>query len=258
MAIQRRLISVFGICTVGREVVYVGRWQRGSAVERGQAYKEADYGWWIDCVAIGDTLFVFGYDGGAINLSDMRIAKRVPHISAEHIATDGKFIYVATPAKLLVFDKELNLAGSIKENGLRDVAVAEDGTVYVLSQKMLYVYDDGKLKPAYKTGGSAHFVQPHDDGVYLSTLRGLVRLDGNFQERAFSSRLARSFAVLGDHVVSFYDNTIVVAERKTLSIEKMQLLNGLSAGFTKAHTFGNAVLVPVYFKDENAVLSLTL
>jgi len=259
MTIQRRLISVFGICTAGREVVYVGRWQRGSAVERGQAYKEADYGWWIDCVAIGDMLFVFGHDGGAINLSDMRIAKRVSHVSAEHIATDGKFIYVATPAKLLVFDKELRLVSSIKENGLRDVAVAEDGTVYVLAQGALYIYDGNKLKPVYKTGGSAYFVLPHGDEIYVSTLNSVARLDAKtYEVKAFTPRLARAIAILGDYLVSLHDNIIDIADRETLSIAERRYVNGLSAGILKARFYDNIIMVPVYFNDENAVLSLTL
>jgi len=257
--IQRRPISVYGVCPSVNEPVYVGRWERGSAIDRGQVYKEVDYGWWHDCVALGNALYVFGYGGGVIDLDNMRVVKKIPYIAAEHVATDDKFIYVATSNGLHVFDHDLRLLRLVKADGLRDVAVAEDGTVYVLAQGALYIYDGNKLKPVYKTGDLAYFVLPHGDEIYVSTLNSVARLDAKtYEVKAFTPRLARAIAILGDYLVSLHDNIIDIADRETLSIAERQYINGLSAGILKAHVYNNVVVAPVYFNDENAVLSLTL
>jgi len=260
--IQQKSISVYGICSSSGDVVYVGRWERGSALEfRDRVYKEVDYGWLSDCVTINNALYVFGYSGGVVDLDYMYVIKRVPYIAAEYVATDGKFVYIATPDGLHVFNRDLKRADFVKADGLRDVAVGEDGAVYVLGKRTLCVYNDGRLKPVYKLDGDAYigyYVLPHGDSVYVSTLNRVVRLDAKtYSVKAFSPRLARTIAVVDNYLVSIYDNVIAVADRTSLSVIERQYVHGLSAGFAKARVFKEAVLAPVYFKEESAVLALT-
>jgi len=261
ITIQRRPITVYGVCPNMGEPIYVGKWERGSAIDRGRVYKEVDYGWWHDCVTLDNILYVFGYSGGMINLDDMRTVKKIPYITAERVASDGKFIYVATSNGLHVFDRSLRLVNLVKARGLRDVAVAEDGTVYVLDQRTLYVYDGSRLRSVYKLDSDAligYYVLPHGDSIYVSTLNSVVCLDAKtYGVKAFSPRLARTIATVGDLLISLYDNVVAIADSTSLSVLERQYVHGLSSGFAKAHVAVSTVITPVYFKEENAVLTLT-
>jgi len=260
LKIQRRGISVYGICLNGDEPIYVGRWERGSAIEtKDGMYKAVDYGWLSDCLHRGNRLYAFGYYG--LVLEGLRETKRVPMIGT-YATTDGKLLYVAAENALSIYDYDLRPLGNLKVNGVRDVAVGH-GVVYVLSRDALYVYSDGELKPVYKLSrdmGMAYYVLPDGDDIYVSALSGVVRLDAKtFRVKAFAPRVARTIAIIGNYLISFYDNMITVADRKTLSIEKRQLLNGITTGFAKARLVEGKVLVPAYEDNgSNVVLSVTL
>jgi len=257
LKIQRRGISVYGICPSVDKSIYVGRWERGSAVEvDGNVYKAVDYGWLSDCLCYGDGLYAFGYYG--LVLEGLREIKRVPMIG-KYAATDGKSLYVTTENALSIYDYDMRLLGSIKLNGVRDVTV-KDGVVYVLGESELYVLDNGKPRPVYKIDrglGITYYILPTDDLVYISALSGVVALDVHtLREKTFSVKLARSIATIGDYLVSLYDNSVVVADRTSLSVFERRYVPGLTAGFAKARAIKDAVLTPVYFEEESAVLVL--
>jgi len=254
-------IRVYGACNSQWGPVYVGRWLRGSALELGSyAYREVDYEWWSHCVADG-ALYLFGYRGGVATVEPegLRVAKKTGHIGARGVAYDGKLLYVAGLGGLYVFDRGLRLVGKADAGDLRDVAVAEDGTVYVLGERALYLYD-GKLQPVYKLPSGAligYYVVPYGEDVYVSSLAMLIRLSRGFQERAFTPRMSRSFAVLGDYVVSAYDSTVAIADRDTLSVAERRYMRGLAAGAAKMEVVNNRALAPVYLEDDTAVLSIS-
>jgi len=259
ISIQKRNFSVYGVCNASNDVVYVGRWERGSAIEtKDGIYKAVDYGWLSDCLYYSGKLYAFGYYG--LMLEGLCEAKRIPMIGT-YVATDGRLLYAATENALSIYDYDLHHIDSIKLSGVRDVNVA-DGVVYVLGRDALYIYSDGKLRPVYKLSsdaGIAYYVLPDGDDIYVSALSGVVRLDAKtYRERAFAPRLGQAVAVAGDYLVSLRDNAIIKADRSTLSIVDRRYVSSLSVGFAKAHVINGHVITPAYFRDENVVLTLTL
>jgi len=259
MEIQRKSITVYGICVAPRTTVYVGKWVRGSAVEVGDGvYTAVDYGWLYDCLYHGDRLYAFGYYG--LMLEGLREVKRVSMLGV-HAATDGKLLYVTTENALSIYDDNLNLIARIELKGVRDVAV-KDGVVYVLDESTLYVLDDGKLKPVYKIDknlGVAYYISPTDDLLYISALSGVVALNArSLRERTFSVKLARSIATVGDYLVSLYDNVVAIADSTSLTVVERRYVPRLVAGFAKARTINDNVVVPVSVNNDYAVLTLTL
>lgn len=255
--IQRKSITVYGICTSPR-ITYVGKWIRGSAAEvDDRVYTAVDYGWLYDCLYYADRLYTFGYYG--IMFKELHEVKRVPMLGV-HADTDGKLLYVTTENALSIYDDNLNLIARIKLKGVRDVAV-KDGVVYVLGESELYILDGGKLKPVYKIDkslGVAYYILPTDDLLYISALSGVVALDASLREKTFSVKLARSIATVGDYLVSLYDNVVAIADRASLTVVERRYVPRLTAGFAKARTINDAVVAPVYVDNENAVLTLTL
>jgi len=264
VGVERRKIGVYSMCKTPQGLAFVGRWERGAAVELpdGRVHREVDYGWWSHCVwdPFNDSLYVFGYDAGAVRATPkgLLVHKAHGYLGVNNIATDGKLIYAVADKELYIFDRDLKMLNVVEANGLRDVAVA-DGMVYVLGARTLYVYD-GKLRSIYKLSSDAfvgYFVQPHYDDIYVSTLTKLIRLDREFKERAFTTLLSRSFAVLDDYVVSVYDNVIATADRESLSLKERRYLSGITAGFAKMLVVDNKALTPAYLGDTTVVLSIS-
>jgi len=262
--ITRKRISVYGLCDAQGDLVYVGRWMRGSALELYDRFHgEVDYEWWKDCIYVNDALYLFGYRAGVVKdltAEKLYVIKTAGHIGAGGIAYDGKVFYVIGLGGLYIFDRDLRLVEKVNVKGLRDVAIGDDGTVYVLGERALYVYEE-KLRPVYKLSNDSligYYVAPHGDDIYVSSLTNLVRLDRSFKEKAFTPRMSRSFAVLDDYIVSAYDNVIAVADRDTLSISDRRYVFGLSAGASKMGVIDGKAFVPVYFEDGTAVLTLSV
>jgi len=259
--IVKREISVYGLCSAQGALAYVGRWARGTALEfMGRVVKEVDYEWWKSCVYARDRLYLFGYRGGVMERGAESAVKKTKYLGSSGVAYDGKVFYVVGDGGLYVLDGDLRLVKKVDVKGLRDVAIGSDGTVYVLGERVLYVYEEG-LKPVYKLSRDAligYYVVPHDDGIYVSSLTQLVRLDRNFRERAFTPIMSRSFAILGDYVVSAYDDVVATAYRDTLSVTNRRRISGLSAGTSKMLVERHRALAPVYFGNEAAVLALSV